>query len=601
MTNDFAVADQQTRKSPLWPTVGAVAGGFAGYKIGNNKGAKKDWESLINEVKDTTDFSTKEDPDMWKGVKDKLAEVEKLEEELKKASEAKLPADSEIAKKLEKVEKEADERLASLRSEAARKAGKPETVTTATKIVEYNPNWSMTEAEAKEYKELYKTYTDELAKLKGKKEFTDIERAISDRRVTIETLVEDAKKDADSLIELRKTAKPRKQAAYPANMQEFVDKFAKEYFEEALVRNGEIKLTNAELIEIAKNKLLDKAPGGKLGIDYFEVTAKDGSKKFVQFDKAQKKLYQEKLASKVESESQKLTNSFSRMVEVKELLANTDKAKTKLANELKIDSGSLKSAGFVDGSAKRNINMIDTIKSWSKADIEKDIKILKDAGMTDYVPKEKLQNADVQALIEKYKNVKVNSKTGESLIKTPKDVYEMLSSRLGIIRKYDGRVEGLNKELDTLYTDCDKTLADLIKKKEGMTSKELRAAESQIRGKFGKFLEKIKGTKVSESAEGVADSISEADLPKELKERLEKIRAEYREAAKTGGKVDEAAKKIAEENRNKAKTELEEAGKKLAEKLGKTGKKGKIVGAVVGAAAGLGLLWMIAPKKPKEA
>ena len=70
---------------------GAAVGATAGYFINNAVQSKANWEDLVKEVKDTTDFSTKAEPATWNSLKEKANEVAKLQEQLKNLPEKTLP------------------------------------------------------------------------------------------------------------------------------------------------------------------------------------------------------------------------------------------------------------------------------------------------------------------------------------------------------------------------------------------------------------------------------------------------------------------------------------------------------------------------------
>ena len=72
---------------------GAAVGATAGYFINNAVQSKANWEDLVKEVKDTTDFSTKAEPATWNSLKEKANEVAKLQEQLKNLPEKTLADD----------------------------------------------------------------------------------------------------------------------------------------------------------------------------------------------------------------------------------------------------------------------------------------------------------------------------------------------------------------------------------------------------------------------------------------------------------------------------------------------------------------------------
>ena len=79
---------------------GAAVGATAGYFINNAVQSKANWEDLVKEVKDTTDFSSKAEPATWNSLKEKANEVAKLQEQLKNLPEKTLADDAQEVKAL---------------------------------------------------------------------------------------------------------------------------------------------------------------------------------------------------------------------------------------------------------------------------------------------------------------------------------------------------------------------------------------------------------------------------------------------------------------------------------------------------------------------
>ncbi len=642
MTNDFAVSDsQQTRKSPMLPLIGAVGGGYAGYKLANRRGADKDWNDLIKEVKDTTDFSKKENPDLWQGVKDKLAEVDRLEAELKKASEAKLSPNTDVARRLADVEEEAKDALAKLRESSNRTStgigNFPNAASIKTELNKenYPKGWGeINRANCSNSKSAQEILTDYVDKLKSAE--INLEDKLKSEKDLLNTLKENLNSTTSGNEGLYTKFYNELKDKGSDEIAEYFRNDAKrgegykaisEYFDKKVgaLNDKNVESTFKEWLKKEKNiekfELLDTNPNSRkykqiqvMGNDKFLTTKwvleADYNAALDDFSNELKKSRTESIEKMLEpaqryvEEQKRLTNLFNHIASEKGgidadvfvdagIIADTSKRPT--ANKIKTfvnQAGCVTNYTDAKGNVfegyAANVKRLELAKNGAKndakmADLLNTLKSQNKAGITDDI-------------ITQMKTLYGNDVTIADALKKAKAEETIYGKYIKEEKSIKNNLEKIIDENPLVKEQMDKIAEIENTSREGKALKSIRRKLADtFPGIFGKY--NVDGVVTETTAE-----VTENDLSQSLKDRLKKVRDEYAEAAKKDGAVDETAKKNAEEALAKGKKELEDAGKKLGEKIGKTGgTKGKIIGTIIGVAAGAGLLWMIAPKKSKKA
>jgi hypothetical protein len=579
MTNDFAVTQQQ-KKSPVWPTVGAIAGGVGGYYAARGKYATHD--DIIKEAHDIPDIKAQTDSELWQAVLDKETSVKEWDQKLADASKAKLDEKSTEAKELAQAKKDLQDAVTRKQAvENGAKTGSKVVTGTTSKIVPYSTDWRMTPAEAAEYQTWYADFQAAEAAYEARPEVDNLKTAISDRQNLIDDVFTDVKADEVAMID--KTG-GTKHNPKPKNFSEYVNNYSEEAFQTSLRNRDVVKLADGEIIKLA---------GGEGALSATAVTApkrgavipvvkKDGSTAYAVLDAKTFREYEKMLDQRIESVAKKLANNYTRYSEILELAED----ESKMEKLLKFDKGLIRNAGTTREKA------VTDIKTWlaDAPQYAADMRAIERAKLTNFVPDGARTFSDpaVEAIMTTYG------------VASPKEAYQMLSARTGMINKYNSVTEGLVKEAETMFADCDRELARLTKELETSRAKDkaLTTAESKIKGKYKEFLKVEKTTTTGAKAGGDTKKLQETiDRLQKVVEDKQKL---YDAAAGKGGAIDEAAKKAAEEGRNAAKKELDEAVNKLINKVGRKGGK-PILGAAIGVAAGAGLLWAIAPKKSNNA
>jgi len=643
MTNDFAVVDQQqTRKSPMWPAVGAIGGGVAGYVIGNRRSNAKTHEDLVKEAKDITDFSTKPEgeKELWETLNTKLKEKTRLEDELKKASEAKLPENTDVAKRLAEVEKEAENALKEMRERANRTStgigNFPNAASIKTELNKENyPNgWGEINrancSQSKSAQEILTEYVSKLQtaenNLKSKLESEkNLLNALKDNLNSTTTGNEGLyttfynklkDKGSDDIAEYFRNSK--KGDGY----KEISKYFDKNFGE---LTNDNIESVFKEWLKKDKNfekfELLDTEPSSPRKYEKIEVM---GNNDFLKTKWVSKSEYETALEDFGNELKKTRTESIEKMLEPAQRYVEEQKRLTNLFNHIASEKGGIKGGVFVDAGIIPNTDKrptADNIRSFVNeassvtkftdtkgnviegyaADVKR-LELAKNGAKNDAKMVDLLNSlmSQKKAGITEDIITKMNTLYGDNV--TIADALKKAKAKESVYGKYIKEEKSIKNNLEKIIDENPlvKEQMDKIAEIEN-TSKEGKALKSIRRkladtfpGIFGKY--NVDGVVTETTAE-----VTENDLSQSLKYKLKKVRDEYAEAAKKDGKVDEEAKKKAEEALEKGKKDVEEAVNKLKEKLGKGGTKGRIIGAILGVAAGAGLLWLIAPKKSKEA
>lgn len=612
MTNDFAVSDsQQTRKSPMLPLIGAVGGGYAGYKLANRRGADKDWNDLIKEVKDTTDFSKKENPDLWQGVKDKLAEVDRLEAELKKASEKTVTgpelenlnaAKDALQKEIERLQVIENGKVpsASFSHEAFNPAklpkytelGMEDLPSTYTSGKKAGKNIKPTEMQ-KWYEKLVSdaqtAHNDLQAKLKSPTGLETQQKTFIDglkiNNAFYKANLAGAKEDAiityfNDAIRYDSFGKK----SYSPQFDKVMSIVEKEYPIPGSLAAEDIR---------AIGQVVDAKAPTTPGMSRFIIrTPKESGRGFVteiiEYDgKAYGELLTQKQAEVMATRETVASQIFNEAQNTFRLSMERDNL-PKVFGE-NVERSICEKTGLYN--ARTDVlDIAKIIDPANSSQYSKDIKSLQGS------LKNATKNPYDKAIVSKYTTVAGTTPTKVEVQKA----LEAANARNRVFMQYERELKSLKSQIEEslkandIFKEYETKIADFIGGKEGEA---VRKADKALMDQFPTLFKES-----SEGVSGTAKTITENDVAQAFRDKVKTAQEAFDKAAKKDGAVDETAKKNAEEALAKGKKELEDAGKKLGEKIGKTGgTKGKIIGTIIGVAAGAGLLWMIAPKKSKKA
>lgn len=656
MTNDFAVVEQQQRKSPVWPAVGAVGGAVAGYAIGNRRAAKSH-DDLVKEVKDTATFSNKPEGEreLWENAQKAQKEVERLEKELADASKASVtgkPLDELNAAK-EALQKEID-RLQAL--ENAKFGGsvdanfpKAADIPTFANVQKANPNSiNYVYAEGKHAGK-------EMSNKEAEKLFNDLKGRIGKAEGDLDAVVKPMENKKDGWIKgmrtefgkiQTKTASYSDEAFsnYLSDMYTFdahYNRVPKADFEPiwnlAVQQCGDpTKIDEAYLIKNDPEKLISighiKERGEKVDSSHVERRLKNADGEWNKYIIAKEDV-KNLIADEQRSMSEKVTSTadelFSTMRDVieRERAIKPSELKEKFANleDIKVRQNIIENTGLYDA-GKGELKVAElfgthgyTLKGVQAARADQaNFKAVLDA-------QRKVVENTIKAANPGIKKEELNKKVSEEMLNKAylksslgidlgKDISigkaeEMLGARANTLKEFEKYLTEYNKETNKLLeeTPAVKEMIEKIAEKKANFEPLTKAQETFV-NQFGdiEVLNKDKKkVKISEfgtsGATGSGKTITADDVAKSFRDKVAEKQKAYDKAVSENGAVNEEVKKKAEEALNKGKKDAEEAMTKLTEKLGKGGTKGKIIAALIGAGA-LGLAgWLIAPKKTKEA
>ena len=598
LTIQAQVQPQVKRKDNTLPyTIGGAAiGGAAGAAFPMIKTKYSSWEDVVNESEDTFKKQIDKGGDnktYWETAKEQAqkineaeknydAEVEKIKNENKTVAGV-LPEDNDAAKKLKEAQSKYDAELAN-----KMKGSKTETITKRTNdILPYDDNWSMTEKQRNEYKTLYSEY--ETAKNVFDTNTKPLQTKIADRRKSIVDMFDEIQADAEKNID----PKSKKRKAIK-NLDNYLESSkSTDAIEKALNKHDIVRLADKELIDLAggEKAISSTAPSVGSREKVFEITKKDGSVGYVKVQtskKVGKTDYERLMDKKFNQAVDTVASDLKTYVEAKKQLANVPET-------MKFDKGLLKAAGVERDGAGKLVDFANKLADFkaNAATYESEMKAIEQAKLQNFVPKSGVDVTDtaIKDIMNKYG---ANS---------PKEAYDMLSARTGIVRKYDKEAKTLQNKIDGIINK-DGFLSKLEGRLTTLKNKDikLRNSEQKIRGKFKDYIGKV--TKESSTA---ATSISEADAKKALEgSDVDKALKSAKEAAeKEIEKLGLKAKELSKDELDKIVTEKLGTKTEYTEKVRKTaqeaieknlekytkGSRGwtALAGAAVLALAGLGI------------
>ena len=527
--------------------VGAAAGWGASALYKGTPRAKS-YEELIKDAneKDVVDLKAKKEA------------LDKAEKEL--ADAGKVVYDGKEKEALDKAIKARDEELARLTTE------KKVTIKKGGEIVPFDPNWSMTDKQKTDYKNLYTKYEAAKNNLESSKAYTDLNNAISSRKLAINDMFEDIIKDAEAEIKPKSTR--RKDIK---SLDEYLSSNrGKNAIEDAITKHKIARLTDSEIIKLGggEKALVDTKPAlVSPGYKYIPVTAKDGSVKYAKVQTTKmvgRTEFQKLMEARTDEIAEKVSNSFKTYTDDLKKLGDLPKT-------MKIDKGLLRNLGIKRADVDQAF--LDDLKINLKS-FESDLKAVDGAKLVKN-PATGAWSYDsaVQAILDKHS------------VDTPAEAKKVLDAKLGIGRKYVAEEKALLESIDSIVGK-DVTLSKLENRMSKLKKSDnnLNKIESQIKGQFKKYIGTDTTTTVNKAL--TQEEAMKKDSYKQLAKVVEDKQAIYDKVAAEKGKVNETAKKAAEEVKNKAKSELDDLVKTLNSKV--KGMSGGAKAAVIGGLAVVG-------------
>lgn len=543
---------------------GAVVGGAGAYGVTSllNKEGANSYEELIQKANEQDKVE----------LTSKKKAVEEAEAKLSEAGKA--VYDGKEKEALDKAIEARDKELAKLTE------GKKITIKKGGEILPYDPNWSMTEKQINDYKALYSKYETAKNNLEGSTEYKKLDSAITSRRTAIDDMYGDIIKDASSEIKPKSTR--RKDIK---SLDEYLSsKQGKSAIEDAVTKHKIARLTDNEIIKLGggEKALVDSKGTAMPGEKYIPVTTKDGSVKYAKVKISKmgfgRTEYQKLMEERTDEVAERVSKSFKSYTESLKQLE-------KLPESMKIDKGLLRNLKIQRSSV--NKDFLDDLKANVKS-YESELKTIDGAKLV----KDPATGA--------WKYDSTVQKVLDSLnVDTPADAKKVLDAKLGIGRKYVAEEKALLKNVDDIVgkdATLSKLEAQMAKLKR--SDKNLNNVTSQIKGQFKKFIG-------NETATTVAKGLSEEeamkkDSYKDLAKVVEEKQAAYDKVASEKGKVNEGAKKAAEENLNKAKEEYNKIFNEVKGKFGGMSGKAKAAWAAGAAVVGAGIGALIVNNKNKK-
>ena len=532
---------------------GAALGAAAGYgasALYKKGGEAKSYEELIQKANenDKVELTSKKEA------------LEKAEKELAEAGKA--VYDGNEKKVLDDAIKARDAELAKLTE------SKTSVIKKGGDILPYDANWSMTDKQRNDYQRLFADYEAAKANLEASAKYQDLSDAVSRRRLSITDALDEVIADANN--EIKPKSKRRKDIK---SLDEYLSSnHGKSAIEDAITKHKIARLTDGEIIKLGggERALVDTKPAvvGP-GYKYMPVTMKDGSTKYAKVQTTKlvgRTEYQKLMEQRTDEVAEKISNSFKTYVE-------TLGKKDKLAETMKIDKGLLRNLGVkrpdVDTAFLEDLKA--NVKTF-EADLKAidGAKLVKTGGTWKY-------DAAVEDVLNRCN------------VDTPEEAKKILDAKLGIGRKYAAEEKALQETIDGII-EKDQTLSKLQNQFEKVkrSDKDLNKIVSQIKGQFKKYLG---GETSTVTTAGLTEAQAmKKDSYKKLAEAVEKAQAAYDKVATEKGKVNEGAKKAAEETVAKAKGELDKLVSDLGGKIGGMSGKTKamiaagtaIVGGIIG-------------------
>ena len=262
--------------------------------------------------------------------------------------------------------------------------------------------------------------------------------------------------------------------------------------------------------------------------------------------------------------AEKVSNSFKTYTDDLKKLGDLPKT-------MKIDKGLLRNLGIKRADVDQAF--LDDLKINLKS-FESDLKAVDGAKLVKN-PATGAWSYDsaVQAILDKHS------------VDTPAEAKKVLDAKLGIGRKYVAEEKALLESIDSIVGK-DVTLSKLENRMSKLKKSDnnLNKIESQIKGQFKKYIGTDTTTTVNKAL--TQEEAMKKDSYKQLAKVVEDKQAIYDKVAAEKGKVNETAKKAAEEVKNKAKSELDDLVKTLNSKV--KGMSGGAKAAVIGGLAVVG-------------
>ncbi len=521
MSDELMIQPQRVSTTP-YLLGGAALGAAAGYGASamyKKGGEAKSYEELIQKANDNDKVE----------LTSKKEALEKAEKELAEAGKAVYEGNEKAI--LDDAIKARDAELAKLtetKQSVVKKGGD---------ILPYDSNWSMTDKQRNDYQRLFADYEAAKTNLETSAKYVDLNDAAARRRLSITDAFDEIITDANN--EIKPKSKRRKDIK---SLDEYLSsKQGKSAIEDAVTKNKLARLTDGEIIKLGggERALVDTKPAvvGP-GYKYIPVTARDGSTKYAKVQTSRmvgRTEYQKLMEQRTDEVAERISSSFKTYVE-------TLGKKDKLADTMKIDKGLLRNLGIkrpdVDTAFLEDLKAnIKTFESELK--VIDGAKLVKTGGTWGY-------EAAVESVLSNYG------------VDTPEEAKKILDAKLGIGRKYAAEEKVLQETLDGII-EKDPTLSKLKNQLEKVKKgdKNLNKIVSQIKGQFKKYLG---GETSTVTTAGLTEAQAmEKDSYKKLAEAVEKAQAAYDKVAAEKGKVNEGAKKAAEETVAKAKGAFEEA------------------------------------------
>lgn len=601
MSDELTIQPQVQQKSNAVPYAagGAIVGGLAGAlsPVGVTKAKYASYEDILKESEDTFKKGIEDGGDakgVWEAAKEHAEKVKNAEAEYdKKVADIKaehknvagaLPETEDAAKKLKAAQADYDKAVTDLTAE--KKVVKH---TKGNEIVPYDTNWSMTEAQRNEYQKLYADYASEKTKFENSSVYKDTQKAINDRQAALDNMFNDINTAAESAIDPKSTKRNaiKTMDAYLAS-----DK-STAAIEKALEDNNIVRLSDKELINLAggEKKLLNK-PGKAKNMQYFEVTARDGSTKYAEVQVKKKGFgrteYERLMEQRTKSTVNTVAEQFKTFIETQEKI-------DKLPETLTFEKGLVRKAGLTRTGGKID-HFADKLEEFSSklGEYSTDAKTLEKAKLQNYIPQEGITptyDKAVQNIINKYG------------VTNPKEAYETITARKSIGAKYQTEMNSLTKVLDEIRTK-DKVLDELNGKFSDLrhSAKDLNIAESRIKGKFKEFLGKTESsveTVAGMSKEEAIKALEGKDVATKLEAAKKAAEARANELGLTAKELtdDELAKILKDKGigtKEEFVAKTKNAAKEAIEKdLGKIKTPNRLVNGLIAGAAlalvGLGI------------
>ena len=536
---------QQKKSTTPYALGGAAIGaaaGWVGTSMVKNKVPAKTLDELVQEAtgQDKVELTSKK------------AALEKAEKEL--ADAGKVVYDGTEKEALDKAIKDRDEELARLTAE------KKITVKKGGEILPYDPKWSMTAKEVTDYKNLYSQYEAAKNAFESSTNYTDLKTAIDNRQNAINTMYDDIIADAKKEIKPKSTR--RKDIK---SIDEYLSsKTGREAIEKAVEDNKINRLTNKEIFDLIggeKNLLDTKKP--KSGHKLVPVVYKDGTIKYAQI---KNKAYDKAMSKKLDNVSEQVSDTIKEYMENKKKLENLHETVRD-----KIDKGVFRNAGVKRGDADKVF--FEDLKANLKT-FEDELKTIKDAKLQKNLGGSWSYDKTVQDVLDKY------------AVDKPEDAKKLLDAKLAIGRKYTD-AEKIAKETLEKSAIKDNTLNSMNERMTKLknSDKTLNNLEKRIKGQFKKFI----GTETVTTTGGLTEAQAmEKNSYKNLAKIVEDNQAIYDKVAAEKGKVNETAKKTAQEGVEKAKSELDNLVNTINSKV--KGMSGKTKAAWIAGVAAAGAL-----------